>query len=181
MKENIQHCFDNLDASDASDESSNLQSLDSYASSIPDSLSSLCCDDLEPVPVSEAHCAVLSDAANCEKSKNARESTIAHLENELLSVFDFAWLRQRCDGDKHLLSNVLRVFCEQGQTHLNAIQAIVRKQTNGSLSFHAVHFSFPEFLLCNPTNRSFCDRVSLRNLLRTSGHGYFITKRKRSS
>ena len=53
---------------------------------------------------------------------------------------DFAWLQIRCDGDTQLVFEVLRCFCEQGQTHLQAMQSSMENMDKPMLVFHAVRF-----------------------------------------
>jgi HPt (histidine-containing phosphotransfer) domain-containing protein len=51
---------------------------------------------------------------------------------------DFAWLQERCDGDNQLVLEVLRCFCEQGQTHIQALQSAMKERDKTKLVFHAV-------------------------------------------
>ena len=51
---------------------------------------------------------------------------------------DFEWLLIRCEGDRQLVLEVLRSFCEQGQKHLSAMQNIVHGADFKLLMFHAV-------------------------------------------
>ena len=52
---------------------------------------------------------------------------------------DFAWLRDRCEGDEHLVLEVLRTFFEQGQCHLNAMQRSMEEMDYVKLKFHSVN------------------------------------------
>ena len=56
---------------------------------------------------------------------------------------NFDFLLQRCDSDTQLALEILRHFCEQGQTHLSAMQRSIQTMDNSALLFHAViHGSF---------------------------------------
>jgi hypothetical protein len=60
---------------------------------------------------------------------------------------DFEWLHERCDGDTQLVLEVLRCFCEQGQTHVQAMQIAMKEMDMSKLVFHAVRDLMPD---CGP-------------------------------
>ena len=132
MLHRVQDSFDNLDASDASsEESSDLQSDHSFVSSFSESFRQLCCDDING-PDSVQNFPVENNAAiNPIEMKNV-------IEGETENAVDLAWLLQRCDNDRQLVSEVLKAFCQQGQTHLDAMRDVHTKDPDGPLFFHAV-------------------------------------------
>jgi hypothetical protein len=80
----------------------------------------------------------LSLADNATKVK---DQTAVSKETYLVNPHgtpDFEWLHERCDGDTQLVLEVLRCFCEQGQTRLQAMQSALKEMDMSKLVFHAV-------------------------------------------
>jgi HPt (histidine-containing phosphotransfer) domain-containing protein len=52
-------------------------------------------------------------------------------------VLDMEWLSERCNGDSNLMSEVLRLFSEQCQLHLDAMQNAIEQRNGSEAAFHA--------------------------------------------
>ncbi len=95
----------------------------------------------DPNPKSEDHALNLNQKldANFTFEKNISRVVCNDDSNPL----DFDWLRERCDDDEELVLDVLRSFCEQGQSHIVALNAIYNSDAEldskaERLAFHAV-------------------------------------------
>jgi hypothetical protein len=71
---------------------------------------------------------------SCQPNVKCAMSTV----NPKSLAVDFAWLRDRCEGDETLVLEVLRTFFAQGQCHLKAMQRSMEEMDHMKLMFHSV-------------------------------------------
>lgn len=149
----LQQCFSGLDMKADTED---LESINSFSSSLSGSISSLSSNILGSISgvLSSAMSNALILTAEAEISPKAVQmngngidrmlSRPRHnyydgkLSSGILEAVDFEWLRERCDGDNELVTEVLNSFCEQGQKHLGSMQRSLREIDIKGLQFHAV-------------------------------------------
>ena len=156
-----QRCFDSLVTLDVFAAGDDVESYSSYSSSFCGSMGSLGCNGQESVSgvLSTALVSALAlpddssetsrpppqrcSSPNKRRSSRATSSKLdfsgfSASSRAIIEPIDFDWLLVRCDGDNDLVLEVLRSFCEQGQTHLSSMQKAMQEMDNNRLLFHSV-------------------------------------------
>jgi hypothetical protein len=140
----------------------------SFCGSLTDSFDSLATRSVTTVLSSAlASGLTLKGHAKNENPKNTSESSFCAVMNvknlvlertaaskasklDIPNLPDFEWLHERCDGDTQLALEVLRCFCEQGQTHVQAMQIAMKEMDMSKLAFHAVKSLKPNYTMVFP-------------------------------